>query len=45
MIGIQVTLDLSGRSITILWDLDNVRPPGGSAAATLAAVRMKVLGP
>ena len=38
----QGNIDLTGRGVAILWDFDNLRPPGGSQAAVLAAHRLQV---
>ena len=39
---LQGELDLSGRNVALLWDFDNLRPPGGARAAAHAVHLLQV---
>ena len=38
----QGRLDCSGRDVALLWDFDNLRPPGGPVGAVAAARALQV---
>ena len=41
---LQGELELSGRNVALLWDFDNIRPPGGARAAAHAVHLLQVCG-
>ncbi len=41
---LQGELDLSGRNVALLWDFDNIRPPGGARAAAHTVHLLQVCG-